>query len=318
MPNLPHPSRSLRSRRSILRGGALLTLANLLRSPAPLLAQGGLATLEIASAGSMRAALEGPLKQAAAKELGLDLHIHAGGADGVARSIVDGSLGADVFIPVTAAPLHTVIGAGGASEAFPIASTEMVILYSNKSRFAPQFADAAAGRREWWTVLEQPGIRFARSNPLDDPSGRAILFTMMLASRKYTRPDLVEKILGTPFNLEQIHPGTDIRSALENGTIDAAGSYRIATRLGKIPFLLLPADVNLSDPLVGTPHPDLVLHLGEKTFHVEPLIFYAAALNTAKNPEAALRFLSWLRSKDVAAMLQTEGFALPSGAAKLT
>ena len=105
----------------------------------------------------------------------------------------------------------------------------MVILYSPKSKFAPALAAAAEGRRNWWEVLQESSLQFTRSNPNDDPSGRCILLTMMLAAKKYSQPDLLQKVLGAPLKPAQVQPGTNVRAGLENGTIDAACSYKIPT-----------------------------------------------------------------------------------------
>ena len=140
---------------------------------------------------------------------------------------------------------------------------------------------------------------------------------MMLAAKKYGLPDLVEKVLGAPLNPAQVHPGTNVRAGLEDGTIDAAGSYRIATGPGKPPYVPLPGDVNLSDLEVRKEHPEIVLTVGEKTFYPEPLVFYAAALKPATNPQGALRLLEWLRGKEAATLLERNGFRPPDGAVPL-
>ncbi|RXH54676.1 substrate-binding domain-containing protein [Granulicella sibirica] len=300
----------------MVRNGTLAATALALPRHEGLFAQ-SLPGLEVASAGSIRAMLDGPLKDAATTDLRLDLHTHSGGADAIARSIVDGILSADIFIPITAEPMRTVMQSGRAQTAYPIARTEMVILYSAKSRFAPAFAAAAEGKRNWWEVLQEPGLNFARSNPNDDPSGRCILFTMMLAAKKYGQPDLLEKVLGAPLNPSQVRPGTSVRTGLENGTIDAAGSYKIATRLSNIPFLTLPADVNLSGPRIHENHPDLSLAFEKKTFYPESLVFYAAALTPSENAQGALRFLNWLRGKQAATLFERNGFGLPDSPAPL-
>lgn len=80
------------SRRELLKQGSKLMAAAVAAGAAtPLLAQ-QLVTLDVASAGSIRPMLEGPLKTSVARTLNLDLHIHAKGADAVAEAIVDGSL----------------------------------------------------------------------------------------------------------------------------------------------------------------------------------------------------------------------------------
>ena len=180
----------LNRRKLIMRGGALLSGSLVAAVPRSLLALPPF-DLDVASAGSIRPMIEGPLQGAAAADLGLRLRSHAQGADAVAQSLVNGSLRADVFLSITSSPMRTVMRAGMAQRAQAIARTELVLVYSSKSRFASRFAATAAGNAQWWEVLQEPGIRLARSNPAADPSGRCIIFTLMLAARKYNQPDLV-------------------------------------------------------------------------------------------------------------------------------
>lgn len=303
-------------RRQMLRNGVLAATALAFSGPENVWAQSS-QTLTVASAGSIHALLDGPVKDAAAHDLHLDLQTYSGGADVVARTVVAGARPADVFISVTAGPMRRVIEAGKARIAYPIARTELVILYSAKSRFAPRFADVAAGKRNWWEVLQEPGLKFARSNPEDDPSGRCILFAMMLAAKKYGQPDLVQEVLGPTLNPAQVQPGTNVRAGLENGTIDAAGGYRIATAQGKIPYIALPADLNLGELDVRSRHPDVSFAIGDKIFYPEPLVFYAAALTSALNPGGASRFVKWLQGEQGATLLKANGFESVSGAATI-
>src|SRR5215467_5477879 len=155
-----------------------------------------LAVLDVAYAGSMGSMMEGPLKTSVAQTLKLDMHGRAQGSSALAQLIVGGSIRPDVFVPVTPSPMMTILKAGKADTAQPIAHTEMVIAYSPKSRFAAKLEAAGKGKGNWWEILQEPGIRFGRTDPVGDPQGRNIIFTMMLASKINKQPDLVEKILG--------------------------------------------------------------------------------------------------------------------------
>ncbi len=158
-----------------------------------------LTVLDVAYAGSMGSMMEGPIKSTAASALAIDMHGRAQGSDALAKLIVGGSINADVFIPVTPGPAMTVLKAGKAQTAIPIARTEMVIAYSPKSKFAQQFADAASGKRgamPWYQVLQQPGVRFGRTDPMTDPQGRNIIYTFQLAEAYYKQPRLAQKVLG--------------------------------------------------------------------------------------------------------------------------
>jgi molybdate/tungstate transport system substrate-binding protein len=294
-------------RRSFIIQRSLMS-AGLIILPALRLVAQQLSTLDVASAGAMRAMLEGPLKTSAAQALALDIHTHAQGADAVATSLLDGSLSADVFISITAHPMFTILRAGEASIAQPIARTELVLLYSPRSRFLKLFELAAQGKANWWEILQQPGLRIARSNPAADPSGRAVIFVMMLAAKKYNQPDLAAKLLGPTINPDQILTGGDTQARLQRGEIDVMAVYKIGPAATNQPFIALPLDINLSSSTIREDHPDLSLTIGPNVFYPEPLIFYAAALKNAAHPAGATAFLAWLQGKEAQGLFQLAHF----------
>jgi molybdate/tungstate transport system substrate-binding protein len=290
-----------------MRGGMIAAAAMAANRPLRLLAQDS-KTLDVASAGSIRAMLDGPIKTATAQSLKLDLHSHAGGADAMAKSLLDGELRADVFIPVTASPMRTVMAAGGCAMAQPIARTELVLVYSPKSRFLARFEAATAGEANWWEVLQEPGLRLVRSNPAGDPSGRAILFAMMLAAKKYKQPNLVQKVLGETLNAEQILTGGNVQARLLSGEIDVMGTYKIGPAGNKQAYLTLPSDVNLSRLNVHAENPELSLSIAGKSFYPEPLVFYAGRLKDAANASGAAAFLAWLQGEEAEALFRSAQF----------
>ena len=226
-------SQALTRRRLLVRAGHLSLGAALVGFPFHLFAA-ELETIDVAYAGSMGSLMEGPLKAALAKTLGLDLHGRAQGSNALASLIAGGSIRPDVFMPVTPGPMHTVFKAGKAESAQPFAHTEMVIAYSPRSRFAARFDAAAHAEREggpgqesWWRILQEPGLRFGRTDPLGDPQGRNIIFTMMLAARFYKQPDLRKKVLGPFVNEKQIFTEPTVQARLQSGQLDAASAYKI-------------------------------------------------------------------------------------------
>jgi molybdate/tungstate transport system substrate-binding protein len=311
-------NRSLLNRRCFLkRGNSLIAGAVVLGSFPRLLPAEQLHVLDVASAGSIRPMLDGPLKLAVAQTLMLDLHSHAQGADAVASSLVDGSLRADVFIPITPEPMRTVMQAGKAVIAYPIARTEMVLIYSPKSRFASQFDAAAVGKANWWEILQQPGLRFARGNPAGDPGGRNAFFVLMLAAKKYGHQEVVERLLGSPEEPAVSVAGANNQEKLQTGELDASTSYRVGTSSGNLPYLVLPTDINLSGDRVAVEHPDIRLSIDGKMFYPEPLIFYAAALKDAANPKGGAAFVDWLKGDQAQTLLRKYQYDAPDDAGTL-
>jgi molybdate/tungstate transport system substrate-binding protein len=276
-----------------------------------------LTVLDVAYAGSMASLMEGPLKAAVAQNLRLDMHGRAQGSSALAQLIVGGSIRPDVFIAVTPGPMVTVLRAGKAATAEPIAHTEMVIAYSPKSRFRPQFEEAARGDGHWWEILQSPGLRFGRTDPITDPQGRNIIFTMMLASKIYKQPDLAEKILGPAINQKQIFTEPTVQARLESGSLDASSAYKTQPGPFNLPYLTLPKELNLSAGNVHEQYPDVALTVGGKTYTPEPLIYYAAVLANAPNRVGALKFTQWLKSELAQRLFRTHNYDSPGEASAL-
>ncbi len=265
----------------------------------------------------MGSVMEGPIKSAVAADLGLDLRGRALEATALANLIAGGSIRPDVFIAITQDPILTVLRTGKAKSAEPIAHTEMVIAYSPKSRFAAQFDRARRGQTQWWIVLQQPGLRFGRTDPLTDPQGRNIVFTMMLAAKLYRRPNLPEHVLGPIINSRQIFSESSVLSRLQSGQLDACSAYKIQPGPFDLPYVSLPAQVNLSSGNVGEQNPEVKLTVGGQTYHPEPLVFYAAALADSANPRGASEFVKWLKSSKAQLIFRRFQYDPPDGASTL-
>lgn len=303
------------SRRELLLRSRWLSVGAIAAAfPTCLLAEDSKATLEIAYAGSMGSAMDGSIKAAAGQALKLDVHGLGHGANALADAIVSGSLKTDVFLPVTAGPMLSIMRAGKALVAQPVARTEAVIAYSPKSRFAARFDAAAQGKDDWWEILQEPGLRFGRSNPSGDPGGRSIVFTMMLAAKKYRQANLVEKVLGPTINNEQIVAGKSVTSRLISGELDAGSTYKIQPGFFHLPYIELPKEINLSRQNVGLDNPEVTLSIGDEVYHPEPLVYYAAVLKAAANAKGAAAFMEWLQGEEAQAIFRRYQYDSPGDA----
>jgi molybdate/tungstate transport system substrate-binding protein len=273
--------------------------------------------LDVAYAGSMGSMMEGPIKAAAARSLKLEFRGRAQGSNALAQLIVGGAIRSDVFVPVTPGPALTVLRAGKAEVAQPIAHTEMVIAYSPKSRFASRFEGASQGKEDLWKVLLEPALRFGRTDPVTDPQGRNIMFTVMLAEKMLKEPGLVEKLLGPTINEKQIFTEPTVMARLQGGELDAASAYKIQPGPFHLPYVTLPSEINLSGQNMQADHPDISLSVGGKTFHPEPLIYYASVLKDAPNPKGAAAFAEWLQGAEAQAIFRSYQYDPPGNAAAL-
>lgn len=275
--------------------------------------------LTVAYAGSMGAVMDKALGPAFDAANGAHFHGVGEGAYGLARLIAATQLRADVFVAVTPGPVRVLQKAGLMDGAVPVASTEMVIAYSPKSRFAKDFSAAAAGAKPWYTVLQEPGLRFGRTDPRTDPQGRNIVLAMQLAEAYYHQPGLVAKVLGPLDNPRQIFTEPSLLTRLEAGQIDASSGYLSAVVSHHLPCIKLPAEIDLGDPAMAATWYDragfMLTGSDGKPQRVtaEPLVFYAGVLKNAAHPQLAARFIEFVRSPAGQNLLAEYGYGKASG-----
>jgi molybdate/tungstate transport system substrate-binding protein len=275
------------------------------------------------------------LKATAEQALGMKIHGQAQGSNALAQLIASGNIKPDIFISVTPGPMRAVIRAGKAVIAQPIARTEMVIAYSPRSRFAPALARAArmsaagtqntadlpdrgaSAAQAWWKILQSPGLRFGRTDPVTDPQGRNIIFTLMLAARHYGQPDLVERIIGPVLNPQQIFSEPTVQARLQSGELDAASAYKLQPGPFGLPYITLPPEINLGGTNL-THLPDLRLTIAGRSYSPEPLIYYAAVIKGGRNEQDAARYLEWLRGEAAQKILEQANYDRASDASPLT
>jgi molybdate/tungstate transport system substrate-binding protein len=309
----------MRSKRNVLlRALAATAFVAWLAAAGMATAADSLTPLDVAYAGSMGAVMDGGVRAAVAKALGAQLRGRAQGSMGLARLIEAGSIRPDVFISVTPGPMQVVLDAHKAAAAAPFARTEMCIAYSPRSRFAKLFAKSGEpGARQWWEILETRGIRFGRTDPVTDPQGLNIIFTMKLAAEYYRQPNLADLILGPNINREQIFQEPEVMSRLQAGQLDASSAYKTQPGAMKLPYISLPKEINLGDAELASEYGKVSVVLHGKTLKPAPLVFYATALSSAARPELAQKFVTWLTSDDGRAVFAAAGYDPPGAATPL-
>jgi molybdate/tungstate transport system substrate-binding protein len=241
------------------------------------------------------------------------------GSHALARQLEGRLLQADVFVPITPGPIDVLRQAGMIGPAVPVASTQMVVAYSPKSRFVADLEAAARGQKKWYEVLQTSGLRFGRTDPATDPQGQNIVFTMLLAENYYKQPGLADRILGAYLNPEQIFTEPSLLSRLEAGQIDASSGYLSATRSHHLPYIELPDEINLSNPAMEAAwyknvQFSITLPGGKvATLNTQPLVFYATVLKDSKQPALAKKFVEFLQSPEGQKLLDDNGYSPPKG-----
>ena len=102
----------------------------------------------VAYAGSMGVVMDRFIGPAFAKGNGVEYQGIGQGSYGLARQLEGRLLQVDVFVAITPGPIDIVKKAGMIGPAIAVASTEMVIAYSPRSRFVPELFREPSRRRD--------------------------------------------------------------------------------------------------------------------------------------------------------------------------
>ncbi len=255
-------------------------------------------SVSVLYAGSLATVMENGVGPAFAAATGDEYKGEAHGSLGAARLIHDHLRSPDVFISADPAVNQSVLmGAknGDLVRWFAtLASSQLVLAYNPKSRFAPQFAAAAAGRTPWYEVLATPGLRFGRGDPTIDPKGYRTLFLFTLAGKHYGRPD-IPALLGEPLNPAQVLPEVALLAHIDAGQFDAGIFYKHEVVAHQLPFVSFPPEINLGDSRFSALYAQATYTTpaGERVAGA-PILFTITIPTTTKDPAAAEEFVRFL------------------------
>lgn len=254
--------------------------------------------VNVAYAGSLVNLMEHKLGPAFQHDSGYTYQGKGAGSTALANQIKSKLISPDVFISASAgaySPLEGAANGNIVSWYMSFAATAMVIGYSPKSSFASQFQAAASGTTPWYQVLESSGLRLGRTDPALDPKGVNTLFTMQLAEKYYQQPGLAVRILGANNNPAQIFPEETLVARLGSGELDAGFFYRNEVKDAGLPFIELPAQINLGDPSQASYYAQAsyTTSTGQKQTG-KPILYSITIPSTVKNLPGAEGFVAYL------------------------
>lgn len=143
------------------------------------------------------------------------------------------------------------------------ASNEMVICYTDKSKYANEI-----NTENWYEILKRPDVLWAFGNPNIDPCGYRTLMTIKLSDFYYNEP-VFNKLLESKTDItikeveggflitttEKLNPDTryvtirdkseDLIPIILSGGIDYVFEYRSVAEQNKLNYIELPPEINL-------------------------------------------------------------------------
>jgi molybdate/tungstate transport system substrate-binding protein len=234
----------------------------------------------------------------------------------IANMILDGLRRPDVFVSAGTIPIMKLMNktdVGGskpplASWLVKLASAEIVIAYSSTSHYYTDLEKARLGQIPWYKVLSEQGLKFGRTDPELDPKGYYMILTAKLSNIYYNDSSVKQRILGDDRNPKQIFPEETLKTVLESGQLDAVASYKHEAISRELPYITLPAEINLAHPTFSDFYrkASYTLTDGHRVLG-EPIYFSATIPETAKNLNGAVAFVKFLLSSNGEHILKTQG-----------
>ncbi|MGH9921283.1 MAG: extracellular solute-binding protein [Nitrososphaerales archaeon] len=230
----------------------------------------------------------------------------------IANMIIDKQRTPDVFISAGKIPIQKLMTNDPplASWLISFASAEVVIAYTPNSPFFDDLEKARNGELLWYEVLAKDGLKFRRTDPELDPKGYYTIIVAQLANLHYNDPTIKDRILGEDRNAEQILPEETLKTTLEQGQIDAAVAYRHEAVARGLPYIVLPKEINLSDPTQTDFYEQASYTLGTGTVVPGGTIPFSVTIpETVQNNEGSVAFVKFLLSGKGMSLIERDGLA---------
>jgi molybdate/tungstate transport system substrate-binding protein len=257
-------SRSSTGRRAVLSGvaAALTGLAGCSGAPGG----GAPGTVSMLAAGSLNDALEHGLRPSVDATLRVEAH----GSAEVARLVAEGRKDPDVVAVADVALFDGPLRPDWFAE---FATGSIVVAYDPQRPGGRRLAEAAPDG--WYRPLLEGDVALGRTDPDLDPLGYRALFVLELATDHYdVGVDLREAIP----DRGQLYPETQLVSAFETGSIDAAITYRSMAVERGYDYVDLPPEVDLGDPARADRYAEATYELPSGTVVAGAPVSYAATL----------------------------------------
>jgi len=272
-----------------------LALALALTLAAGIAQAGPSGKLIIFHAGSLSVPFETIEKQFEAMYPEVDVQREAGGSTKMARMISEVGKPADIMASADYVVIDKTLIPGFASWNALFATNQMVLCYTDKSKYADQI-----NGDNWYEILQKQDVAWGHSDPNLDPCGYRSLMVLQLAEKFYGKPGLNQALLDNRPEKNVRPKSVELISLLQAGHMDYAWEYLSVAVQHGLKYVTLDKHINLSDYAMDTFYAQAKVKVTGKepgTFieRVGGSITYGVTMiDKAPNPEAAQAFLAYL------------------------
>ena len=250
-------------------------------------------------AGSLTVPLAEIEKQFEAANPGIDVLREGGGSTKMARMISELNKPADIMASADFNVIDEVLIPKNADWNIRFASNQLVLCYTDKSRFAGEVNDG-----NWYEILGRKGVVWGHSDPNLDPCGYRSLMVLQLAEKYHNMPGLYDRLIANrpPKNIRP--KSVELVSLLKTGNMDYAWEYLSVAVQHGLKHVKLNDHINLGNYQYDDFYRQASVKVTGKTpgtflTQVGSSCTYGIALvKGAPNQPGAVKFLEFMLSPD--------------------
>jgi molybdate/tungstate transport system substrate-binding protein len=273
-------------------------------------------TASVAYAASLANLNEKVVGPAFTKAAGQSYTGRAGPSLGLSQEIAAHEISPNVFESIGGKPIEA-LEPRFTKWYIQFAASQIVVAYNPASPHASQFKAIAAGEKpvsDLFRVMTSPGFKLGRTDPNIDPQGQAFIEMLMLAQAQYHLPaGTVRKIIGgAPGSADSptIFDEAALEPRLQAGQLDAASAYLPQAIQLHLPYIKLPASINLGDPALASHYATATFPLANGTAATgKPLTVDITTIGTT-GLAAAEAFVRYVLSPAGLALHKRGGYTL--------
>lgn len=270
--------------------------------------------MNVAFAGSLLNLNEKTIGPEFTKATGTSYTGEGAGAVGMSQEIASGEVPANVFESIGPYPLQNV-QPKFSTWSVGLVSSPIVVAYSPACpKYGSELSQIAAGKlplSKLFSIMAEPGVTLARSDPDTDPQGQAFYEMVEQAQTLYHLPaGTASKILGPLDNPKETFSETSLQSYLQSGQVCLESDYQASAIQSKLHYINLPDSINFGEPSLDSTYAKYTLKLKNgTTVHGVPTEIFAAPIGT-KNQDQALAFIAYQLQPSVRAQFKAAGYQL--------
>lgn len=280
--------------------------------------------LKIYHAGSLSALMNATAKKFEAEHPNVDVQLESYGSADAIKQITDLNRSGDIVAVADYGLIDKRMIPNYADWNLQFAKNEMVIVYSNKSKYSDQI-----NSQNWYQILEKPDVTFGFSDPNADPSGYRSVMMIQLAESYYNDSTIFDKLVanntaitseknGTGYAIKapsNINPTSkvmirpkevDLMQSVESGSLDYLIIYKNVADQHKssgVKYVELPDKLQIKDTQYESDYKKISLTQNSdtnksKVVKLSPIVYGITVVKNSSNYDLSVEFVKLLISSE--------------------